>query len=525
MTVNKSTIQQRAILYARVSTDRQAEQGFSREEQIKRLRAYCEQNDIIMTKEFLEDYSAKNFKRPAFTQILKELKEKTLVADLLIVPKIDRFTRNLKDTFQIVSELEKYHVTVYSLAEGEMDFENPHKFFPLIVQTGAAEYDNMIRSQNTVRGMRQAMKSGYCITSKPPIGYIRISGDKIIKIDENFAPAVRFAFEKYAKGIYAAVEVRKEAYTMGLKLEKQAFLNMLKNPLYVGKIFIKATKEEPEQLVPGRHEPIIDEETFYTVQNVLQGKRKPYKQPKSKIADALPLRGHLICPNCGRTLTGSNINNGRSEKRIPYYHCQQKKYGCNCRFNANDAHEAMIEQLKAFEPAQEVTELFIEVVKDIFNDNDKDRLNRKNEIEKQIKTIDERLDRIMDDYADGNIRVTDYNKMKKRFEVQKSELVMQHVGIATVPPDFSKYVSYSCGLMSNLSSYYANASATTQNKLIGLIFPEKLIFTGIEYQTTKLNDIFSLINKLDKGFKENCLTKNARQSIQAPEVGLEPTTL
>lgn len=400
----------KAILYARVSTDRQAEQGHGREEQIARMRNYCQQNNIQVVREFLEDYSAKNFNRPAFTQILSELKSKALQTDLLIVPKIDRFTRNLKDTFAVVSQLEKYKVTVFSLAEGEMDFENPHRFFPLIIQTGAAEYDNMIRGQNVKRGMRQGMKKGHFM-AKPPKGYKRDKETNLLVFDQPLAEVVQWAFQQYAKGIYSAEEVRRIAKERGLELQKQAFLNMLANVLYIGKILVPKTKEEPEEIVEGLHEPLIDEHTFYTVQSVLQGKRKPYKESKDSVSEALPLRGHLICPKCERTLTGSINQNRPNGNRIPYYHCQTKKYACNHRINAIGADKLFKEYLQTFQPTGEVVNLFKHVLDDIFNTNDADRLGRKKQVEAKMEDLKGRIENMDYKYADGGISDENYSRI------------------------------------------------------------------------------------------------------------------
>lgn len=107
----------RAISYSRVSTDEQAEKGFSREEQRERIKKYCEQNSIQIVAEYLEDHSAKTFNRPAFNEIIHLLKTKQLRADVLIVTKIDRFSRNVFEAYNVVLELEKkYGIRVYSLA-------------------------------------------------------------------------------------------------------------------------------------------------------------------------------------------------------------------------------------------------------------------------------------------------------------------------------------------------------------------------------------------------------------------------
>ncbi len=63
-----------ADLYVHVSTDEQAEKGYSQWDQEERLRRYCEINNIIVHKVIMEDHSTKSFDRPAWSRLLAEIK-------------------------------------------------------------------------------------------------------------------------------------------------------------------------------------------------------------------------------------------------------------------------------------------------------------------------------------------------------------------------------------------------------------------------------------------------------------------
>ena len=121
-------------------------------------------------------------------------------------------------------------------------------------------------------------------------------------------------------------------------------LNLLKNPIYCGKIVIKEWKKEDEIIVEGLHEPIIDEETFNTVQKIMTGKGKQKVHKFSEIDEHLPLRGFLECKSCGRALTGS-ASKGRNGVRHFYYHCQPK---CKERFKAEEANAIFEKMLSEF---------------------------------------------------------------------------------------------------------------------------------------------------------------------------------
>lgn len=512
----------KAILYIRVSTDEQAEKGFSLPAQEGALRKYCSNNNIEVAALFKDDYSAKTgFDRPGYKELKEYIKANKKAISYLLVTQWSRFSRDMAAAFSEFYLLRGLGVTVNAIDQ-PVDFTIPENLFMASFYFAAPQVENERLAIRTISGMRQAIKQGRYIYT-PPRGYINNKLTKDIEIDKPNAELVKWSFTEYSKGIYTAEELRLKAREKGLTLGKQGFINMLSNPTYIGKVFLKAYKDEPEQLLNGTHQPIVDEITFNKVQEILKRRGKPYKQPKSDIRDALPLRGNLICPLCGRILTGGTPKGNGG--KYPYYHCQQSKYGCKFRVSAKDAHSAMVEYLKTFQASEEVIGLFTKVLTNIFQANDIDRGNHKVAVEKEIEALNRRIEAITDDYADGNLSVTDFNTINKRYEDKKTELIMQHATFTKVPANFNRYVTYSCGLLQNLSQYYVDSLPTIQNKLVGLIFPEKLTFTGKEYKTTKTNEVFTLICSTGKAIKENSSANFAKLYSEAPPVGLEPTTL
>ena len=76
-----------------------------------------------------------------------------------------------------------------------------------------------------------------------------------------------------------------------------------------------------------------------------------------------------------------------------------------------------------------------------------------------------------------------------------------------------------------MSNYYRNASTTVKSKIIGSIFPEKLIYSEKQYRTTKVNEVLALILNTSEAFKTKQPNNKVRLSSVAPESGLEPETL
>ena len=86
----------KAVLYARVSSDRQEKEGFSIPAQIKLLHEYAKKNNILIVEEFVESETAKKAGRTQFNNMVKYLKKNSTVR-IILVEKTDRLYRNLKD--------------------------------------------------------------------------------------------------------------------------------------------------------------------------------------------------------------------------------------------------------------------------------------------------------------------------------------------------------------------------------------------------------------------------------------------
>ena len=511
-----------AILYIRVSTDEQAEKGFSLPAQQLTLEKYCKNNNINVAQIFKDDFSAwENFERPGYKQLHKFLAINKGKVDYLLFTQWSRFSRNMKSSLNEIDKLKCLNIEANAV-EQLVDFSIPESHYMLAMYLVAPQVENDRLSIRTKVGMRQAVKEGRWLW-KAPSGYKNNKLTKFVEVDSNTAPLIRWCFEEYANGIYSAEEVRQSAISMGLILKKQTFLNMLANPFYTGKIVLKAYRDEAEKLIEGVHEGIIPEPLFYKVQSILKRKGKPYKCVKEDNQNTFPLRGLLICPSCGKMLTGG-VSKGNGGL-YSYYHCQASKYNCKVSFRAEKAHSSMAQYLKQYQPNAEVIEVFKAVLSDIYNTKENSCEHQKLLLEKEIKKIEENILKVEDDYLSENFTAVQYTNFNKRLEAKKSDLVMQHIAVSKLPADFNNYISYSCGLMQNLSNYYANSQPSTKNKLIGLIFPEKITFTGSQYKTTKTNEVFQLMCSMGGDLQKNSPAKIARLYSEAPPSGLEPETL
>ncbi|WP_139125756.1 recombinase family protein [Arcticibacter eurypsychrophilus] len=321
-----------ADLYIRVSTDEQADKGYSQRDQDERIRTYCEKKNIQSRKVVFEDYSAKTFNRPEWTELFADWKKnKGKQTDYVIFTKWDRFSRNTADAYTMIRTLKTLDIEPIAIDQ-PLDLSVPESKMILTVYLSTPEVENDRRALNVFYGLRRARKEGRWTGMALP-GYInrtRENGTKYIAIHKPEASHMKWAFEMIAKNQYAIEHIWAMAKERGLRCTRTCFWTAIRNPCYCGKIVIPAFKEEERFLTNGLHEPLISVHLFYEVQDVLDNKRRKIGL-KAVQTDNLPLRGFLICPSCNRQLTGS-ASKGRNSYHY-YYHC---KYPCKIRFNARE---------------------------------------------------------------------------------------------------------------------------------------------------------------------------------------------
>jgi len=154
-----SFIMKIADLYIRVSTDEQADKGYSQRDQEERLRKYCEINHIDVRKVIFEDHSTKSLKRPSWTRLLGDLRRQRGHSDLALFTKRDRFSRNAGDAYQMISTLRKLGVEPQAV-EQPVDLSVPENKMMLAFYLAAPEVENDRRALNVFHGMRRAKKKG-----------------------------------------------------------------------------------------------------------------------------------------------------------------------------------------------------------------------------------------------------------------------------------------------------------------------------------------------------------------------------
>jgi site-specific DNA recombinase len=157
----------RVIGYVRVSTNEQAENGVSLDAQAQKIRAYCKGNGCQCVEVVRDDgYSAKDLKRPGLQRILAEFPAKARRFDGIVVAKLDRLTRSVRDLVRLTDEADQHHVALVSIQEAVDTGTATGQLFRNII-TSINEWERRIIAERTREALAYKQRNGERIGTIP----------------------------------------------------------------------------------------------------------------------------------------------------------------------------------------------------------------------------------------------------------------------------------------------------------------------------------------------------------------------
>ncbi|MGE5629821.1 MAG: recombinase family protein [Caulobacteraceae bacterium] len=310
----------KAAIYVRVSTEEQALEGQSAPAQIGTLKQYCGLYGIEVYKVY-EDMglSGKNLKdRPGLSELIADC-SRTLF-DMVLVWKISRLSRNLKDLLIIIDIFEKNNIHFISYSE-KFDTSTPVGRMTLQLLGSIAEFERNTIVENVKLGLGEYARKGGKASSV--LGYNNI-GKKLV-INEKESEAVKLIFDLYINSSMNCTAIALRLNELGFRTKRglpfrgSGISAIISNPVYIG-LNRHNINSGKEYTVQGHHDPIIDNDTWYKAQE----KRSKNKAPRRKQASGSSvLSGYVECGHCGTLMNIFYTYSGNKTYR--YYRCS------NCR--------------------------------------------------------------------------------------------------------------------------------------------------------------------------------------------------
>jgi site-specific DNA recombinase len=186
----------KVAIYARVSTEEQAKEGYSITAQLQTLRQYAQLYNWEVVEEYVDEgISGKSIKgRPAMKRLIDDVEINKF--DAVLVWKISRLSRNMLDTLVILDKFEKYDVKFISYSEN-FDTGSPIGRLVLQIMASIAEMERNTLSENVKLGMKQRALEGQW-NGGSVFGYDTV--EKQLVINHKEAEIVKMIFEMYASG-------------------------------------------------------------------------------------------------------------------------------------------------------------------------------------------------------------------------------------------------------------------------------------------------------------------------------------
>jgi len=398
-----------ALIYARVSSKEQEEEGFSIPAQLRLLRDHALKQGFKIVEEFVDVETAKQAGRSNFGQMVHFLKESPSVRAIL-VEKTDRLYRNFKD-YVIVDDL---HVELHFVKEGEVlsqESRSHQKFIHGIKVLMAKNYiDNL--SEEVKKGHLEKVEQGQ-LPAHAPFGYRNNTEVHTIEVHKQEAEAVSKLFNLYSTGRYSLKQLREVAIEAGVvgrrsgrHLTRSQVERILKNPIYYGEFRWSG------KLYRGTHRPIITKDLFDTVQRALSSKRSPLMRKWN-----FAFKGLMTCGYCGCSITAE------SHKGHVYYRCTFARGKCEQGYVREEVIDRqMAELVKDIQIDEPRLEWLKQALKESHDDEKVYHEAQVSRLNALYSTLQHRIEEIYVDKLDGKISEEFWRKQNDKWRLEQEQV-------------------------------------------------------------------------------------------------------
>lgn len=392
-------------IYARVSTSEQASEGHSIDEQLDRLRLFCQSHSRTDIREYVDPgFSGSNMDRPALQELIADVRAGMI--DKVVVYKLDRLSRSQKDTLELIENV---------FTRNGVDFESMTERFDTGTSFGKAMIGilavfaqlerEQIKERMSMGKTGRAKEGKYSGGGLKPYGYKYANGE--LTTDEDEAQIVRKIF-RYAidghsvSGIARLLEAQGYVGRSGKPISHTTVKQILRNELYIGRVKFKG------EYFDGNHEPIVTDEEFRQAEKV-RLMFSEINRPGEKHATLLG--GLVYCKQCGaryfyQKCKPSSNGPGIDPEKYRFYACRSRWQTVksmvrdpNCKnklYKVKELDEIVLNEIRKLKLDTSGIDAEIQKKQEREGKEIKDARS-------ELKRIDEKYSRLIDLYSDGSI--------------------------------------------------------------------------------------------------------------------------
>jgi len=382
-----------ALIYCRVSSDRQKNEGHGLESQEQRCRVFAYSENLIVERVFSDSYTGGGdfMNRPKMRELLDHIDSNPHKQYTVIFDDLKRFARDTVFHLKLRKEFGFRDIELKCL---NFNFEDtPEGKFIETIMAAQGELEREQNKRQVIQKQKARLEKG-CWSFFPPPGYAFYKDalhGKLLKPDKK-ASIIKEAFEGFESGVFQSQrDVQEFLQSQNFREKnKKVYLSKVKDllmrPIYAGLIEYPKWEVARRQ---GHHKAIISESTFDNVQRILlEGRRV---KPRKDIRKDFPLRGLVCSVGSSKPYTAS-YTKGRNNQYAYYRDTDKESEFFDKSFSKDVVEKQMEEFLSTITPSQEVLDLTEALILEEWNKRKVKKDIGKNEIEKELKILQKEKD-------------------------------------------------------------------------------------------------------------------------------------
>lgn len=464
----------RVGIYVRRSTDDE-HQPYSIEAQDERLNNYvASQPGWHIISRFPDDASGATTERDGLQRALQAARDGLI--DVLLVYRVDRFSRNLSDMVTLLDELEQSNVVFRSATE---PFDTSTPMGRMLVQMLGmfAQFERDTIIDRVINGMERKAAKGLWKGGRRPFGYNPDQAAHKLVPHPHESTVVRLIFQLYTRDrlgsttIARLINERGHRNTNGGTWSAYHILRILANRIYLGELTFR------DITTTNCHEPLVGTDTFTEAERITTERNAERAHLRANSSD-YDLTGKMRCPTCGTAMIGSR-NHGRS-KIYRYYLCYSRtRYDTSkCdgyRLDADAAETAVLHSLAAF--YRDNHTLIAAAVTEAQHQHHAGHATQQNElttVRSKITDTNSKIDRYLTAFENGNLdpetvssRLTTLRDTTRQLTARRDELIATIHNAPTLPDPTTL-----TDIADHITTLIATGSDQTRKALIETLIAE-----------------------------------------------------
>ncbi len=465
------TTTKKAIIFARVSTKRQEQEGLSLKEiQLPRMRKYAKEKGFEVVREFVFQETADKKMRVLFNEMVAFVRKNKEV-EAIIAFRVDRITRNFRDAVAIddlrVDYDKQLHFVDDRLIIHRKSSSNEMMHWDTKVFL-AKQYLNRLKEDAYITKYSK-LENGE-LPWKAPFGYQNITLDKNHKdvIPTKYgAEVVKQMFTLYSTGAYSLELLSKKICDdYNIKVSKSNLLKILRDKFYIGEIYDRET----DKYYDHNYETLVTPELYEAVQDVLNG----HSKRKFKYAGlSFIYRGLLRCKYCKCAITPEKKVKKQKNGNVHtyhYYHCTQRRGKHPCDYVEEKELDRQISAIfKSFKIPKDEIERIRDGLKESHSAKTKFNETQLAQYENAYNKLQKRLESYYDMLADGSITQEEFDQHTVRNRDQQNIYRQKLAQLQRADEEYYVTATYLLSLVEKAESLFAVATIEEKRQLIGLV--------------------------------------------------------